>query len=671
MIQVSKTKYQTLLEILLSSILFIFFMQLLSDFVASIYAFGLLGTSIPVEILAVLLFFSPVLLLFARRGIPDWMMLASGKLLLASRVVEVMLETRGRMLVSGFGVACFLVFFPSLLWRLGQESRRDTGRVLGTGLVIALVTSILFKTLYSGIDVSTSHQFYFIGWILAVIAALILVLVVRSGRSQEGVELPIPDAKHHKSVSFAKVTGLSLGITTVFLLLYFAFASPNVIARWTGANYLLILSVLLLSLCLFGALLLKPLFRTKLTLTVIWGWNIVYVASMALTILAHQILFPPDPGAYPLYEPPVSPLFYVPLLIMVALSPVILIDFILYVNEIIRIRPTVRALGGGFALNSLFLLVMVFAHVFTTVYDYIPVIGPLFRDKFWLVHLVAGIALAFPLLFVSDDTDNWAVETGISRIRKVVLGYLILASIVSIVAASLVAPQPTPQPGGVPALKVLTYNIQQGYSEDGLENYDGQLDLIRSLDPDIIGLQESDTNRISGGNKDIVRYLADNLDMYSYYGPKTVLGTFGIALLSKYPIEKPSTYYMYSAGEQTATIHAQITAGETYNIYVTHLGNEGPIVQQQALLKGTNGEDNVIMIGDFNFIPGTPQYRMTVERLDDSWLLKWVSGVDDQGLDPVDRIDHIFVSPGTAITDARYIFSPASDHPAFFVVIGP
>jgi endonuclease/exonuclease/phosphatase family metal-dependent hydrolase len=248
---------------------------------------------------------------------------------------------------------------------------------------------------------------------------------------------------------------------------------------------------------------------------------------------------------------------------------------------------------------------------------------------------------------------------------------LILASIVAIVIAFLVAPQPTPQSGGAPALKVLTYNIQQGYSEDGLENYKGQLELIRSLDPDIIGLQESDTNRIAGGNSDIVRYLADNLDMYSYYGPKTVLGTFGIALLSKYPIERPGTYYLYSAGEQTASIHAQITVGETYNLYVTHLGNEGPLVQQEALLKVANGEDNVIMIGDFNFKPDTPQYRMTVEMLDDSWLLKWSSGVDEQGLDPVDRIDHIFVSPGMAIRDARYIFSPASDHPAFFVVIGP
>jgi len=48
----------------------------------------------------------------------------------------------------------------------------------------------------------------------------------------------------------------------------------------------------------------------------------------------------------------------------------------------------------------------------------------------------------------------------------------------------------------------------------------------------LIGLQESDTNRISGGNSDIVRYFADRLDLYAYYGPKVVPGTFGIALLA-------------------------------------------------------------------------------------------------------------------------------------------
>jgi endonuclease/exonuclease/phosphatase family metal-dependent hydrolase len=167
-----------------------------------------------------------------------------------------------------------------------------------------------------------------------------------------------------------------------------------------------------------------------------------------------------------------------------------------------------------------------------------------------------------------------------------------------------------------------------------------------------------------------VRYLADRLDMYSYYGPKTVPGTFGIALLSRYPIEGARTFYMYSAGEQTATIAARVRVGEgSYNVYVTHLGNEGPIVQQEAVLEEI-APGHVILMGDFNFRPDTAQYRLTTDVLDDAWALKWPQGVDDEGRQYPRRIDHVFVSPGTNVLAARYYTEPESDHPALAVEIG-
>src|SRR5699024_6204784 len=110
-----------------------------------------------------------------------------------------------------------------------------------------------------------------------------------------------------------------------------------------------------------------------------------------------------------------------------------------------------------------------------------------------------------------------------------------------------------PAKENAPELKIMTYNIQQGFDAEGNKNLDGQLQVIRDVDPDILGLQESDTARVANGNVDAVRYFADHLHMYSYYGPSTTTGTFGIALLSKYPIEDPKTFFMYSTQEQTAT----------------------------------------------------------------------------------------------------------------------
>ena len=161
-------------------------------------------------------------------------------------------------------------------------------------------------------------------------------------------------------------------------------------------------------------------------------------------------------------------------------------------------------------------------------------------------------------------------------------------------------------------MRVLTYNIQQGYSTDGRRAYAGQLEVIRSLKPDLVGLQESDVARFSGGNADIVRTFSEGLGMYAYYGPKTVTGTFGIALLSRYPLQNPRTFFMYSAGEQTAAIQAEITVnGKTYQILVTHLGNDGPIIQQQQVLARLTGLQNVIAMGDFNFDQTTEQYALT------------------------------------------------------------
>jgi endonuclease/exonuclease/phosphatase family metal-dependent hydrolase len=92
-------------------------------------------------------------------------------------------------------------------------------------------------------------------------------------------------------------------------------------------------------------------------------------------------------------------------------------------------------------------------------------------------------------------------------------------------------------------------------------------------------------------------------------------------------------------------------------------------VQQEAILEEIDGMESVIAIGDFNFQPGSEQYQLTTSALQDAWLLKWPQGADDQGFNPAERIDHMFVSPGVNVTDARFLTEPESDHPALLVDI--
>jgi endonuclease/exonuclease/phosphatase family metal-dependent hydrolase len=331
-------------------------------------------------------------------------------------------------------------------------------------------------------------------------------------------------------------------------------------------------------------------------------------------------------------------------------------------------------LGGGFAVGALWLLGRILAQVFTTVYDYIPVIGPWFRDRFWLVFLGVGLGCALPVLLAlrSRDDSLAAMEAEERPAPGSVLSGLswVGLCVLTLIAAWGLSPRPPAQPEGDGTLRVLTYNIQQGYSADGVKDFAGQLAVLQEVDADLIGLQESDTNRIAGGNADIVGYFARELKMYSYYGPSTVPGTFGITLLSRYPIEAAETFYMYSLGEQTATIAARVRVGERrFNVYVTHLGNGGPLVQQTAILERVQGQSDVILMGDFNFRPDSEQYRLTTAAFADAWMTQTETPVSDPAFDPQRRIDHIFVSPGTRVVQAQYLVSRHSDHPTLWADI--
>ena len=631
------------------AVLFLFFFQLISDFIEAIYAFGLMGTSIPPEIACILFLFAPIVWLFPTGKAIQRKIQGLIILILVARLVYPLLDAGGQMIAAGIGVASFLLLLPAFLFEPASINKLQVHKDLAAGLTLGLLAAILLRTFGSGIDISTTGWTQVLGWLLAIVAMLNLPTI----------DHELPNLASRPPTR--KILLLSVGVMASLTMLYFAFSAPNVIARWTGRHYLLVVSVLVAAVVVFAYISSRSEFWAWLTAKKILAWNSLFVIALIATILPYQVRFPSDPALYALAEPRVGAWANVPLLILLLLSPVILLDFMLYTRRLLELKPSLRQLGGGFSLGAIFLLVMVFAQVFTTVYDYIPVIGPFFRDQFWAVFFVVSLAMALPALFTPKT------EPVMGSFSKSLFIVSLLLGVTAIDGILLTQAHPSPAEEK-DTLKIMTYNIQQGYGKDGSKNLEGQLALIKQWDVDMLGLQESDTNRIAGGNDDIIRYFADQLDMYAYYGPKTVPGTFGIALLSRYPIQHPQTFYMYSIREQTATIFAQITLnGKTFNMFVTHLGNGGPIVQQEALLREVEGLDHVVAMGDFNFEPNSEQYRLTRQSLEDAWLLRWPGGMDDQGVNPFDRIDHVFLSPGMSVGEATYIYSPASDHPAMVV----
>ena len=106
--------------------------------------------------------------------------------------------------------------------------------------------------------------------------------------------------------------------------------------------------------------------------------------------------------------------------------------------------------------------------VFTTVYDYIPVVGPFFRDKYWLAFLVPGLFAFLPILLRSNKDEylhevprttrnSWIVTTG---------GMALVATL----GVSMISANPSPPMEEPNSLRVFTYNIQQGYDDLGERN---------------------------------------------------------------------------------------------------------------------------------------------------------------------------------------------------------
>lgn len=635
------------------SLTFLIFFQLTSDFIESIYTFGLLGTNIPPEIVSIVFFFSPLALLFFRR-LPRRGALVLAGVAALLRGLELVLDPSGKMLASGLGVGVLLITFPILLANLTRQAPASALE-LGSGLCSAVAISILLRALGAGSDLSL-----LIPWISWLLCALLIGLAILLLREKL---IPEPADETVKS-GFCPTAALSAGFLGALLMLYFAFTSPTVLSRWTSVDYRLILLTLGAAWSIFIALLTADRIR-QLSRPLLAGWNGLFLLAGTSAILINQVRFPADAGGFPLYQPGLPWAAQIPLFIFLLLSPVILLDFILLAGEFAWLRPTTRQLAGGFTIAALAFLVVVLAQVFTTVYDYIPVVGPWFRDQFWLVFLLTGLTLTVPLFWARQRSIPGAQAVQ----RQLFLPLVVTALVLSIVVAVINEPEPEvlTQPS---TLRVVTYNLQQGYDQVGQRAYQRQMEVIRSLEPDLVGLQESDVARFSGGNADLVRTLAEGLNMYAYYGPKTVAGTFGIALLSRYPLENPQTFFMFSVGEQTAAITAQVTVNNVpYQILVTHLGNDGPIIQQQQVLQELAGKRNIIAMGDFNFRPTSAQYALTDEMLDSAWVL--AGSPLTAGLDPERLIDHIFVSPGTKVKSAEYVVSPVSDHPGLLVEIEP
>ncbi|MHA1419723.1 MAG: endonuclease/exonuclease/phosphatase family protein [Candidatus Heimdallarchaeaceae archaeon] len=657
-------------ELIFFSTIFLFFLQMISDLGERIYDYALLGLKPTLHLLALLFLFSSIGLLFFRKTISDKVLFIVGELIIVTRLIEPLLKGEWFLIFAGLSVGCFLIFFPAYFTR-SKNKEQQTGITLGLSLALAVALSILFRTVNSTLDISTYGWYQIIGWVLGILATLMLVVKLLKGEKVEQEKI----TEEKSSASFGRILLLTLGMSSIFVIIWFTFVSPTVISRWTEGNYIaIVIGVLTMVLLFIVGVILKPDLMNHIKSWMLWAWNGLFALSLTLTVLVHQILptyglfFPGDHTAYPIIAIPTTFAHQIPLILMILLSPIIYLDFILLSRELLKIKPTPAKIGGAYTLSGgLYLLIAIFLQVLPNVWGYMAPISTGFRDLYWLAFLVPGVLITVPIFLIKKSSLSFEKVVKDLKSRSIILTILGLILVGTVVGALVTSPHPVTQDEGKTSLIIMTYNIREGVNLTGEKNYDGQLELIRSVDPDIIALQECDPARIGGGNSDVVRYFADHLNMYSYRGPKTVANTYGTAILSKYPIADVAALFMYSTHQQIGTTQAQIVFNSTltFNVFSNHpsaRGTDAKRYQIEELLSQTTGLDNVLFCGDFNFRPYSEPYNITIGTLDDSWELMW----EDVA---ATRIDHIFLSPGMTVLNAVYIEEGQSDHPAYWIEI--
>jgi len=579
------------------------------------------------------------------------------------------LNTNGRMLVSGIGTALSLGLFPFLLNTREIEGKSGSqGFSASLGLALTLIISIMLRSLNSGIDYSLTMKGSWVGWVMGLILGISMI-------SLERTRIGIEQSPESDNGKIPPVTSSLFGIFMILSLIYFIFSDPGVLARWTEGNYKAI--VILVDIFSVGWFISRMLFRSiyeRISRRFIIGWNILFSVSLLAMIFVNQIGFPETVGSLPVTVGAPSIWMLVPLYVMIILFPIIFVDMEYLWNRLSGSSLSPRQLAPGMMLGTFTLVVLVFMNIFSNVWGYVEPVSPFFRNKFYLPFLIITFILC---LIVLLGKESFSEQKG-SQKRSFPTIWSLLFLIFILFTVGGLAGKPN-QPENVSiarSLKVMTYNIQQGNDNTGEQSYLRQLAIIQQVTPDILVLQESDSTRISINNIDLVRFFADNLGYYSYYGPKTISGSYGTAILSRYPLINTQTIFTFSDQDENGTAYAQVEVGnKTLNIYNVHPDGSDDTKEAFAkmLLERTAGQKNVIIMGDFNLRQNEAAYKMIDSVFINSWIHVYPTGISTDGVDMSgrNRIDHIFISSDLSVRNPVYVLPPdsATDHPVHWAEI--
>ncbi|ALC91267.1 hypothetical protein AM500_16815 [Bacillus sp. FJAT-18017] len=211
--------------------------------------------------------------------------------------------------------------------------------------------------------------------------------------------------------------------------------------------------------------------------------------------------------------------------------------------------------------------------------------------------------------------------------------------------------------------KVLTFNIHHGIGVDKRLDLTRIAQLIKSLDADIIGLNEVDRFFSKRSDfEDQARFLAKELNYEHIFGPAVTMEAmdreearqFGNALLTRFPIIDTKNHpfdFLPKVTEDRALLEVKVDTGNReLKVFVTHLSLALFQHKKQSsfiLQKVGAAEGPALVMGDWNMTPFSRTWKAVTEQLTDVWAdvhSRISGGHTFPSRRPFRRLDYIFIN---------------------------
>ena len=324
------------------------------------------------------------------------------------------------------------------------------------------------------------------------------------------------------------------------------------------------------------------------------------------------------------------------------------------------------------------------------------------KEKFLTVTLFSGAGM---LLFLASAFLYYAaydINTGVSQ-RITILTAVVLVALPAlagtwksaterppapfiwagrVAALLMLAPiiltlpwtDPGYEPGDGLPVRVMAYNIHQGFGTEGGFMLEEIAQVVESEDPDIIAFQEISRGWLVDGAVDTLAWLSQRLDMNYVWGPAAD-SVWGNAVFSRYPIVRWENHEMPNNVDllmDRAFLWVEIDVGadQPLNIIASHFHagrdqGEHRVPQSKAVLERWDRAPRTVLIGDLNGRPGDPEITM----LEDAGLLDSFVDAGAKGAGftspsdrPHQRIDYVWTSSDLKSSYYSSTESQASDH---------